>query len=588
MKYLLFTLLILSTSCCSILALNNYELLKHEKVYFLSDKDIYVAGDKLFYTLYLKGITGQTSKYVYLVLRDRHNDHATRVRVELFNQMAFGNIYLSDTLHSDIYQLVCYTNCMRNEGEDLYFTKEIAIVNRFDKNLEQFDSTLYISSASATSDQYPAHKAENENLIIHLDKQVFNTREKVTLSLEIKNISEDSIMRLSVSVKEIIPGIQAIPSIVDYFSDNNKTVTPGEPTQYHSYFQSEIKGTSIQGKVLPVKYSDNKSLISNGNTENDRKTFTLLISTPDSVANMQYTTADSSGSFRFILNPYYEGKELIISLKENSNAVIELDDKFKISKPFIPSERFNFPGIKTCLSRSINIFEVQRYYSEKKEIDTIQEFSPPRPIPRVYYKPNSRVFPSDYLNLSDFPEISKELLPAMKVRKTDNNYLLSFADTRNKGVLDAEPVIFLDGVPINNANQIINLGTNKIKHIDILPVIRYYGEMRLSGILAVFSKNLEINNVQFTTPSIRYQPLPDQKFTKPKQYVALNINKHIPDFRQVLLWEPEIVLHNMENQHIEFYTSDLQGNYLITIQGITSNGPPINGSLVILVKNKSN
>src|SRR5450759_1817413 len=183
MKYILFTFLIFSNSFCSVAAQNKNESVKYEKVYLQTDRNIYIAGDNLFYTMYLKGSPGQISKYVYLVIRDRHNIPVTRVRVELINQTAFGNIYLPDTLHSDIYQVKCYTNWMRNEGEESFFTKEIVIANRFDTKLELFDSTFYTVPSSASPDQ-SSDITGNGNLVIHLEKQVFNTREKVMFTIE--------------------------------------------------------------------------------------------------------------------------------------------------------------------------------------------------------------------------------------------------------------------------------------------------------------------------------------------------------------------------------------------------------------------
>ncbi len=588
MKYLFFTFLIVSNSFCSLLAQNNYESLNSESVLLHTDRDIYIAGDNLFYTMYLRGTPGRMSRYAYIVLRDRQNTSIVQVRVEIRNQMAFGNIYLSDTLHSDVYQLVCYTNRMRNEGEESYFTKEIVIANRFDKKLEQFDSIPFSNSLATSPGQSSGNEDRNGNLIIHLDKQEFNTREKVMFSVETNNIPGDSITRLSVSISEIVPGMHYNQSFSDYSGDIIKTAHRRESAQNQYRYQPEVNGSIMEGRVLRVQQTDNQPVIDNQAIKNDTNIYTILVSTPDSIANMQYTTTDPSGSFRFILNPYYEGKELIIRLKEKASAVIELDDKFKLNRPFIPSKKFNVPGIKSYLIRCMNIEEVQRFYSLKAEADTGIVLQQATAVPRVYYQPYSRVFPADFLQLPDFVEISRELLPAFKVRKDNDNYISSFIDTRNEGFLNIEPIIFLDGVPVNDVNQIINLGTNQIKRIDMLPIIRYYGEMRLSGILAVFSKNLEINNIQFTTPAVSYQVIPNQSFTKPKHYIPADINKHIPDVRQVLFWDPEIRLRNKENKQIEFYTADLQGNYLISVKGITSNGLPLNASAIFMVKSKSN
>ena len=587
MKYVLLTLLILSNSFCLATAQINSESVKTESVYLHTDKNIYIAGENLFYALYLKGSPGRISKYVYMVLRDRYNRPVTQSRVEINNLTAFGNVYIPDTLRSDIYQLICYTNSMRNEGENSYFTREIVVANRFDKKLELFDSTLYTGQEVPSPDQYFSHKTGNENLIIQIDKQVFSPGEKVTFSIETKNITQDSLTRLSVSVNEILPGIPDEPSIVDYFSDNNKATEPENLIQYHSNYQSEINGASIQGRILAVRKSDNRSAIDNRVSEADNKPYTLLISTPDSIANMQFATTDSSGAFRILLNPYYEGKELIIRLKENANAIIELDDNFKLLQPFVPSDLLNVRGIKSYLIRSINIYDVKRYYNIKTEIDSVKASRQSAAIPRVYYRPNSRVFPADYLQLPDFVEISRELLSSMKVRKSDDNYIMSFTDPQIKGFRNVEPVVFLDGVPVNDINQIINLGSSQIRRIDMLPAIRYFGEMSFAGILAVYSKNMEINNIQFTTPGIRYQALSSQNNTKPDLYKPTSVNKHIPDVRQMLLWKPDLILHNKEKQQIECYASDLRANYRITIQGITSSGFPVSGSAIFTVKSKS-
>lgn len=588
MKAFLSALTIMLNFFCPDFAQDKYESLEPERVYLHTDRNVYIAGDYFFYTLYLQGNPGQMSKYAYLTIRDRHNIAVSEVRVEIRDKKAFGNIYLSDTLHSGIYQVVCYTNCMRNEAEVSYFNKEIVIANRFDTELTPFNSPSFNNLSVASSGRPSGNKLDSENIIIHLDKNIFNTRDKVVFSIETTDILKDSITRLSVSVSEIVPGIPDQPSISYSLSNYDKIIKAGEPGQDKCKFRPEIKGSEIKGRILSIQQSHNQPIISNRDVERDIENYTILVSTPDSIANMQYTTADSLGSFSLILNPYYEGKELIIRLKENTKSVIELDNKFKLIQPFITSGIFNVPGVKAYLNRCINISEVKRYYADKTVMSTQKEFTPTTAIPRVYFKSYYTVFPADFLELPDFVEISREILPALKVRKSNDNYILSFIDAENKGFPNIEPLIFLDGVPINDVNQIINLGTNQIMRIDLLPVIRYYGEMPITGILAIFSKNLEINNIQFKTPTIRCQSLSSQSYTKPEYYKPTNLNKHIPDVRQVLLWEPNITMHYNEIHQIEFYTSDLQGTYRINIQGITSNGLPVNGATIITVKSNTN
>ena len=586
MKYFLFTLLILSNNFCLIQAQNNRESQQPERVYLQSDREIYIAGDNLFYSIYIHGIPDLISRYAYLVLRDRNNVAVARERVELKNQMAYGNLFLHDTLPTNVYQLVCYTNFMRNEGEDSFFTKEIIIANRFDKNPELIDSINNFNRFSGLPANDSDSISENGNLIIHLDKKDFKPREKVIFSLETRNLYGDSIKNISVCVREIVPGIFRDASISDYFKNNTEHDVSSRSGGNHSDYHREINESVIEGKVVALSKSDNQSGSIERTIQKDTVNYTILVSTPDSIANLQYTSTDSTGSFCIFLNHYYEGKELILRVKENSNASIEIEDKFKLTKPFNPSGLINNPVLRSYLFRILKIAEVQKYYNEKKELISVKSVSNPVSVPRVYYKPYSRVFPGDYLPLPDFTEISRELLPASRIRKINDHYTLNFIDFRNKDIPKLEPVIFLDGVLIDDVDQIINFGTSQIKRVDILPVIRYYGEMSLPGILSVTSKKLEINNIQFKTPVVMYQALSGQSSDIPRKFMPAGLDNHVPDVRQSLLWDPLVSLRNKEKKQIECFTSDLSGIFEIKIQGMTSKGIPVNCSAIITVKTK--
>jgi hypothetical protein len=273
-----------------------------------------------------------------------------------------------------------------------------------------------------------------------------------------------------------------------------------------------------------------------------------------------------------------------VRLKENVNSAIVPDEKFSLFQTFTPSGKFSIPGLRDYLIRISKIAQFQNFYSNQPSIITKKKFLPSKTIPRVYYKQYSTVYPSDFLELPDFIEISKEIVPALRLRKTDDKYVSTYVNLLNQSSINAEPTIFLDGVPIDDVNQIINMGSARIERIESLPVPRAYGELSFSGILAIFSKDREINNIQFKTPTIKYQTLSSESYTKPEAFKPVDNSKHIPDLRQLLLWEPEIILGKNEKRQISCYASDLQGKFRINIQGITSDGNPVSGSAVFSVK----
>jgi hypothetical protein len=151
--------------------------------------------------------------------------------------------------------------------------------------------------------------------------------------------------------------------------------------------------------------------------------------------------------------------------------------------------------------------------------------------------------------------------------------------------MDEKPLIYLDGVLIDDVSKIIHLGSDNIKRIEMVCTMYDYGELLLPGILAVFSKKNEIDNIQLLPGSLRMQLEvyhPYSVFTA-KMYNKENLLNQ-PDFRQLLYWNPDVEISRENDQILEFYASDHSGNYIIEIEGISTDGTPISAIAKIRVK----
>jgi hypothetical protein len=121
-----------------------------ERAFLHTDRNIYIAGENLFFKLYILDENSyklsEISKIAYLTLRSRANNSIAQIRLKVEDGISYGSLFLPDTLSSGPYQLIVYTNWMRNSGEESFFKKEIFIANRFDKELSTLSFSLILQT----------------------------------------------------------------------------------------------------------------------------------------------------------------------------------------------------------------------------------------------------------------------------------------------------------------------------------------------------------------------------------------------------------------------------------------------------------
>lgn len=527
-----------------------------ERVFLHTDRESYVAGDYLLYTMYRKGDPEIASKYAYLIIRNQKCVVAS-VRLEFSGNSAFGAVLLPDTLQSGFYQVLCFTNVQRN-APDTFFKKELIISNRFDNDLNSFNGSGNVRTDTSVS--IHDRNVNSDNIIVHANKQKYGSREKITISIGSEEFTETDPAEISVSVSEIITGAANIDNTTNVLNINLKHIIKGSLT-----YDPETSGAILSGKVISAT-----------NTANN----IVFVSTVDTVPNLQYARTDSSGTFRILLNPYYSGKELVIKLKDDREAFILPDNRSDNIPPFNPSGEMNVPGIREYTSRMGQIATLRKYYNQILRFDTLAVFRASAYIPRVYYSNFSKIIPAEYIELKDFQEISTEIIPALKIRKSKEAYIVSYPYLKYTTGTNDAPAIFFNGVPVDGIDQFVNSGSSEIRRIETLPVTRYFGDLKFDGILSVFSHDLDIRKISFKAPSTIFKAELSEPYTKPVKFVPENLGKHHPDLRQVLFWEPHIIVKG-KPLPIECFASDIKGTYRITVNGITKSGVSLGGSAII-------
>lgn len=139
-----------------------------------------------------------------------------------------------------------------------------------------------------------------------------------------------------------------------------------------------------------------------------------------------------------------------------------------------------------------------------------------------------------------------------------------------------KPLVIVDGLLVQDHEDIINYDARKIQSIGLLREKYFLGTQIYQGIFFIETIGgdffNEINK-KFLHKTELIIPPPAKTFFFPTYQMAAS-NNRIPDLRTQLYWKPSVKL-NSGKTSVEFYTSDIEGNYEIVINGFTGNGDPI-------------
>jgi len=172
------------------------------------------------------------------------------------------------------------------------------------------------------------------------------------------------------------------------------------------------------------------------------------------------------------------------------------------------------------------------------------------------------VYPGLFEELPDFTEIARELLPGVKFRANNRIPTIQILNPITQNFFSDQPLVTLDGVPVQDLNIIKNLGSQDIKRIEISRTERFYGDLRFPGVVAIYSNSPDYKLFKESDDLIKFTMDAFQADVSLKSPVNMKLSD--PDLRKVLLWQPN--LKTEETVRLHFETSDLLGNFRLMVR----------------------
>jgi hypothetical protein len=283
--------------------------------------------------------------------------------------------------------------------------------------------------------------------------------------------------------------------------------------------------------------------------------------------------SDKEGNIRFDVRDYYGQNEVILqAIAKDSGYQFDIANPFSNTFSTRPVASFTIPEtVQRSLADHSVSMQVQNTYNSEK----LSQFDVPviDTVP-FYGKPYSRYVLDDYTRFGTMEEVLREYVPDVAVRRYGGQFHLLVFNWDIREFYQDDPLILLDGVPINN-QKIMTYDPLKVKKLEVVTNRYINGEFTYEGIVSFTTNHGDLEELKLDPKAmvIDYDGLQlKREFYSPAYDNDQQLASRIPDFRNLLYWSPDVQTDKTGHANINFYTSDLKGKYVAVLQGMDDAG----------------
>lgn len=548
-----------------------YNDIDTENIFVQQNADVLFSGEQLLYKIYClntKNALG-VSKIAYVELIDKDKKRVFHHKIRLNSSTGQGDYTIPFSVPTGNYKLIAYTQWMRNSSATNFFQTDLHIINPFIENQDALSFTETAAKKSTTTQSINATKID-----VKFSKNTFNKREKIEMNINaLQNNASFGNYTLSVRKVNGIAQKQDEKRQINNFKlqyKNEKNTFLG-PNKSFQVYPPEHQGEIITGVVL--------------NTKNQKPAANIKValSIPSKNFIFKTTKTNNFGVFYFDLNNENVGEKMILqaSSSKKESYAIKLSEKVKFDY-----SKLQFNNIilsekdKKYIQKKSEQIQIENAYRQAKQdsiISTVAKVT--------FYKPDYSYVLNDYKRFPSIEETMVEVIDHTWVKTRRKKHTFYVRDYKSTGKEDILPLVLIDGILIQNHEDLYDYDIKKVHTINIITDKFMFDNELYGGVISVLTNKADhapITKGSFLIQQEIVAPIENKKYFE-QSYADTKRYKRIPDYRAQLLWKPNVNI-NTKTTKVTFFSSDVVGDFEVKVEGFTYTGKPVSITKKITVK----
>lgn len=310
---------------------------------------------------------------------------------------------------------------------------------------------------------------------------------------------------------------------------------------------------------------------------------------------------DADGNLKVVMPPVNGNLSVFVKVKDVGElSRIQFTPKSKSSERLTNAQ----PASKS--TARFELGNANGYYKILSENKSVSEAYGTRPIEILeddkdafssfaFTKFTTRYNLNEYLVPATLKEAIADIVNGVVVRKRKGRDELRVNgqneyNKRYTPPFRAQPLMLVDGVPVIDPAIVFALPPEEILTIEMNHDSLFYKNTIISGVFSVTTRNRQFlyqnysNQYSYTTVSLQSPvsfKFPTHQPASGKKQLT---SSESPDFRSLLFYQPLAETNATGESQFQFWTSDDQGKFILSIEGVTDSGIPFHYTAPIEVK----